>query len=72
MATVSIADILELPVAERLRLIEEIWDSVVECPEAVPLTDTQRAELQRRLAEYEADPTSGSPWPEVKARLLNR
>ena len=72
MATVNLADILELPIAERLRLIEEIWDSVVEHPEAVPLTDQQRQELQRRLAEYRKDPSTGSPWHEVKARIRDR
>lgn len=72
MATVNLTDILEMPVSERLRLIEEIWDSVVECPEAVPLTDVQRAELKRRLERYQDDPAAGSPWPEVKARLLKR
>ena len=72
MATVNLTDILELPVAERLRLIEEIWDSVVEIPEAVPLTDWQRDELRKRLESYRANPEAGSPWADVKARILNR
>jgi len=37
--------------------------------DAVPLTDEQRAELDRRLARYEQDPTSASPWDEVRKRL---
>jgi hypothetical protein len=56
MAQVSLADILELPVPERIRLVEEIWDSIAEIPEAVPLTD----------------PDTGSPWADVKARILAR
>ena len=64
-----VADILELPVAERVRLVEAIWDSIASAPEALPLTDWQREELDRRLAEFEADPDSGSTLEEVFARI---
>jgi putative addiction module component (TIGR02574 family) len=63
---------LELPVAERLKLVEAIWDSIAESPDAFPLTEEQHAELNRRLDDYERDPEAGSPWPEVKARILKR
>jgi putative addiction module component (TIGR02574 family) len=72
MAQVSLADILELPVPERIRLVEEIWDSIAEIPEAVPLTEEQKAELDRRLDAYHKDPDTGSPWADVKARILAR
>ena len=64
-----VAEILELPVDERMRLVEVIWDSISAAPESLPLTDWQRDELDRRLAEYEADPASGSSMEEVFARL---
>ena len=53
---------------ERIRLIGQIWDSLSGggLPEIPP---SHREELDRRLAEAEADPASGSPWPEVRARL---
>ena len=72
MAKVSLANILELPVPERIRLVEEIWESIAEVPEAVPLTDEQRAELDRRLDAYRKNPNAGSPWSDVKARILAR
>jgi putative addiction module component (TIGR02574 family) len=72
MAQISLADILELPVPERIRLVEEIWDSIAEIPEAVPLTEEQKAELDRRLDAYRKNPNAGSPWSEVKARILAR
>lgn len=72
MAKVSLADILELPVPERIRLVEEIWESVAEVPEAVPLTEEQKAELNRRLDAYRNNPNAGSPWSDVKARILAR
>ncbi len=66
---ISVADVLRLPVAERIRLVEEIWDSIAEVPDAVPLTDAQRRELDRRLAAYRRDPGAGSPWPQVRKRI---
>jgi len=70
MKQISVAEILELPVAERIRLVELIWDSIAAVPEAVPLSDELKAELDRRLAEFEADPEAGSPWEEVRTRIL--
>ena len=64
------AQIIALSVPERLRLVEEIWDSIVEFPEAVPLTDEQRRLLDERLEDLARDPDAGSPWPELKARIL--
>jgi putative addiction module component (TIGR02574 family) len=57
------------PVEDRLRLIEEVWDSLEAAPEAAALTEAQRLDLQRRLDAYRDNPKAGSPWEEVKARL---
>lgn len=70
MKQISVAEILELPVAERIRLVELIWDSIAAVPEAVPLSDELKAELDRRLAEFEADPEAGSPWEDVRKRIV--
>ncbi len=69
MSHISIADILELPVQERIRLVELIWDSVAAVPEAVEVSPALRAELEARLAEFEAHPEAGYSWDQVKARL---
>lgn len=69
MKKALVAQILELPVAERMQLVEVIWDSISAAPESLPLTQWQRDELDRRLAEYEADPSSGSSLEEVFARV---
>ncbi len=64
-----IAEILALPVAERVRLVEAIWDSISAVSKALPLTQWQKDELDRRLAEFEADPDSGATLEEVFARI---
>ncbi len=66
----SFSDILELDISERIQIVEDIWDSIAVAPEAVPFTDAQRQELDRRLAAYHQDPTAGSPWERAKQRIL--
>lgn len=69
-------DYRHLTVHERLRLIGDIWDSIAEEAEAdpgiLPLTDAQRAELDRRLAEHERDPESAVPWDEALDGIRQR
>jgi putative addiction module component (TIGR02574 family) len=55
----ELSSILELSPSERLQLVEAIWDSLVEIPEAIPLGDDVREELDRRLEAYYADPRIG-------------
>jgi putative addiction module component (TIGR02574 family) len=68
----DLADLLDLPADQRLELVEAIWDSLIETPEAVPVSDDVKQELDRRLAAYYEDPASARPWPEVKAELFGR
>lgn len=68
--TLSTPDLTKLPVAVRLRLMEELWLSLDAEVDALPVPDWQRAELDKRLESFEHDPSSGRPWPEVKARIL--
>ncbi len=62
----------QLSVAERLELIEQIWDSLPEQlkPEEVP--EWHRAELAMRRAEADASPREGKPWREALARFERR
>jgi len=69
----DLRELRRLPIAERLKAVEELWDSIAdEKPElAVPLTPTLVAELERRLADHGADPTSTIPWEQVRDELLS-
>ncbi len=62
----------QLDVDERLALIEALWDSISADESAIPLTDAQRAELDRRLADHEANPNDVVSWDEVRASLNQR
>jgi putative addiction module component (TIGR02574 family) len=65
----QLSDILELTIAERIQLAEDIWDSVAAFPEAIPLTDAQKEELNRRLQAYAQSPNEGISWDELKDKL---
>ncbi|MFC1764965.1 addiction module protein [Planctomycetota bacterium] len=69
MSRLAKEDILNLSVSERIQLVEDIWDSIMEVPEAVSLTDTQKRELDNRLESYHKNPNEGSPWEEVRKRI---
>jgi putative addiction module component (TIGR02574 family) len=61
-----------LSVEERLALVEELWDSIAADSAKVPLTDAQRDELDRRLADHEANPDDVVSWDEIKSSLSSR
>ena len=61
-----------LPPEDRLALAEALWESVARDAEAAPLSEPQRAELERRLADSIARPDAVTPWEEIKARALAR
>jgi putative addiction module component (TIGR02574 family) len=62
-------DISRLSVAERIQLAEDLWDSILAMPDELPLTDGQTQEIDRRLEQYQQDPTLGSYWEVVKDRF---
>ena len=72
MSKFSAADVLELPVHERLQLVEDIWNSIAEAPEALELTDKDKQFIDERLLARQRDPNAGSPWKEVYARITSR
>ena len=65
-------NIADLNPEERLRMIEELWDSLSEQPGSVPLTDAQRQELDRRLDDLERSGPNGIPWEEVLKQTRSR
>jgi putative addiction module component (TIGR02574 family) len=67
-------ELLKLSLAERLELVEELWDSIAaECErEPFPLTDAQREDLERRIRELDEHPERAIPWEEARERLRAR
>jgi putative addiction module component (TIGR02574 family) len=64
-------EIQSLTVSERIMLAEALWDSIITEDSKIEITDTQKEELDRRLAAFEIDQDEGSSWSSVKARILS-
>lgn len=62
--------ILPLTISEKLKLIEEIWDSVIIDADQILLTQPQKQELDRRLASYQNIENQGESWEIVKQRII--
>ncbi|WP_413880811.1 addiction module protein [Candidatus Aalborgicola defluviihabitans] len=56
MNQISVADILELPVQERIQLVEVIWESIAAFPHAIEVSPELKTELKERLADFECNP----------------
>jgi putative addiction module component (TIGR02574 family) len=65
-------DFNRLSVSERIQLVEDLWDSIAVSGADVPLTAAEIQELDRRLDDLEANPGTGLPWEEVRARIEER
>ena len=66
------SDIRAMPVADRLDLIAELWDSLDTEAADVPLPDWHREELDRRLDRLADGSSEGSSWDEVRCRIVAR
>ncbi|MDD4943915.1 MAG: addiction module protein [Rhodoferax sp.] len=69
MSQISVADILELPVQERIQLVEVIWESIAAFPDAMQVSPALKTELGARLADFERNPEAGYSWDQVKAHV---
>ena len=63
--------VFELTLSEKLQLLEDLWDSIAQVPEQIPVLDWQKEELAKRKAAYLQNPNSGSSWEAVKDRIRN-
>ncbi len=64
-------ELLKLSVAERIQIVEDLWDSIARVPELVPVTDAQKVELDQRLERFARGMTTTRTWEEVKNSLIS-
>jgi len=68
--TIALEQIRQMPVVQRIQLVEDIWDTMVAEEVDFPMSSAQLTELDARRAAMLADPSIGIPWAEAKTRLL--
>ncbi|MEJ2105017.1 MAG: addiction module protein [Ignavibacteriaceae bacterium] len=68
----SLENIKKLSIAERILIVEDIWDSIISSEEDFPITDEQKRELDSRLEAYYKNPNEGKSWEEVKDNIKSQ
>jgi putative addiction module component (TIGR02574 family) len=63
------AELFKLPAAERLQLVEDLWDSLIPREADLPVPDWVTNELRERKKRFDAQPESGMTWDEVVRSL---
>ncbi len=66
---VTPATVFDLGPAEKLRLVEDLWDDLAANPADLPVPDSHLAELHRRNADFNARPDAAAAWDQVKHRI---
>jgi putative addiction module component (TIGR02574 family) len=74
MTTALLKQATKLPLSDRIKLVEDIWNSIADepKPDPFPLMKEQERELDRRLALMKKNPNRALPWAEAKRRILKR
>jgi len=66
----TLEDLKQLPVSEKIQLVEDFWDSIAADTSPIGLSPQHIAELDRRLDELEKNPRQGIPWSAVREKIL--
>jgi putative addiction module component (TIGR02574 family) len=62
----TIHTVFDLSPAEKLQLVEDLWDDLSAHPDSVPLHDWQKEELDKRKTRFEQNPTTAMNWEDTK------
>ena len=65
----QVSEILQLSVAEKVQIVEDIWDSISKSPEDLPLSEAEKLKLDARLESYQQSPNEGIEWEILKKKL---
>jgi len=72
MKRLTATDALDLSIAERIQLVEDIWDTIVAQADRVELTEEEKKIIDERLKAYHQNSNLGSPWQDVFKRIVSK
>ena len=72
MRVSDIPEITKLSTPEKILLVEDLWDSIALDEAAVPVPESHKAELDKRLRRYESAPGSLLSLEELRTRIEKR
>jgi len=64
-----LSELNKFSTAEKILIVEELWNSIAADQESFELTEQQRHELDRRVTDYYSSPDEGYSWDDVKSRI---
>ncbi|MFL5331578.1 MAG: addiction module protein [Gemmataceae bacterium] len=67
-----VPSVFELSPAEKLQLVQDLWDDLAADPQNVPIHPWQIEEMQRRKENLLRNPATGLTWDEIKKRTRAR
>ncbi len=70
--SVKMNSVFDLSPAEKLQLVEDLWDDLSADPSQIPVDESVLQELNRRKANLQAHPLTGLNWAEVQQRIRSR
>ncbi|HVT44189.1 MAG TPA: addiction module protein [Thermoanaerobaculia bacterium] len=62
----------KLSAAEKVDLVQQLWDEIAEEAAELPLTEAQRRVLDERIDDHEANPDDVEPWEQIRHELLRK
>jgi putative addiction module component (TIGR02574 family) len=62
----------KLPAAEKVRLVQQLWDEIADEAAELPLTEAQRKLLDERIDDHEANPNDVEPWEQVRDEIVRK
>lgn len=65
----TVTSVFDLSPAEKIQLVEDLWDDIMAHPEDIPVHDWQIKKLERREANLKSHPVPTLSWDEVKRRV---
>ena len=68
----QLTDLLRLSIAERILLVEALWDSIAAENKDYKISDQELSMLQERYEEYKTNPSKSLSWDEVKKNILGK
>jgi len=72
MRITDIPEIENLTTSEKILLVEDLWDKIAVDESRIPIPQSHKEELDRRLARYEAHPGSLLSLEELQGRIESR
>ena len=68
----QITEVLELSIAERIQLVEDIWDTIAMGIDYTEVSDEEKKIISQRLEAFHQNPSAGSPWQDVIKRISKK